>query len=309
MKDLPFVLISGTSHPGFAKNVAVQLSTSLGSVQIEEFPDGEIGVKIQENVRGREVFVIQTGARRPNDFLMELLVIADALKRASAAGIVAVLPYYPYARQDHKNGGREPITARLVADLLERAGVTRVVAMDLHAQQIQGFFTVPVDNLCARPLLVQEVQKMDLKDLVVVSPDFGRDQMARKFAEALKCELAIVDKRSLRKGQQNRQALVGKVDEKTALLVDDICSTGTTLEMAAELCRARGAQKIVAVLSHGLFVSKRLPEGIDQFVVTDSVPPNELARHASFRCISVAPLFARAIQCIVEGNADCDEEL
>jgi ribose-phosphate pyrophosphokinase len=188
------VLFAGTSHPELAQQIAKLLGVSLGKAHIETFPDGEIGVRILESVRGRDVFVMQSIAGHPNFYLMELLILMDAIKRASARSINVVLPYFGYARQDRRGTLREPITAKLVADLLQQAGASRVVTMDLHTEQIQGFFNIPVDNLYARPALVEAVEKLHLEHLVVVTPDIGSVKLARTYAAALKVDLAIVDK-------------------------------------------------------------------------------------------------------------------
>jgi len=297
-----YMLFAGSSHGKLAEAVARALKVSLGKILLETFPDGEIGVQILENVRGKDVFVLQSPARRPNHYLMELLVIVDALKRASARSIVAVLPYYPYARQDRKDKGRVPITAKLVADLLEKAGVTRVLTMDLHTEQIQGFFNIPVDNLHARPLLVKELQALKLKDPVVVSPDVGSNRMARKFAEDLKADLAIVDKRRVSAKTVEVNALIGDVSGKQAILVDDICSTGGTLATAAKVCKDEGADIVYAAVSHGVFVGDRLPLGIDRFLSTDSVPPPE-AWKDKISAVSIASYVAEAIECVISAKS------
>lgn len=301
-KESSYMLFAGSSHGELAADVARALRIKLGKIQIEEFPDGEIGVQILENVRGKDVFVLQSPARRPNHYLMELLVMVDALKRASARSIVAVLPYYPYARQDRKDKGRVPITAKLVADLLEKAGVTRVLTMDLHTDQIQGFFNIPVDNLHARPLLVQEIQAMRLKGVAVVSPDVGSNRMARKFAEDLKADIAIVDKRRVSSKKVEVNALIGDVSGKHVVLVDDICSTGSTLATAAKVCKDEGAKAVYAAVTHGLFVGTRMPEGIDRFISTDSVPQTEDLKK-KVRAVSIAAYVAEAIECVVTAKS------
>lgn len=293
-----FKIFAGSSHEELAKEVARALRVKLGEIRIEAFPDGEIGVQILENVRGKDVFVLQSPARRPNHYLMELLVMVDALKRASARSIIAVLPYYPYARQDRKDKGRMPITAKLVADLLEKAGVTRVLAMDLHTEQIQGFFNIPVDNLHGRPLLVRELRSLKLKNALVVSPDVGSNRMARKFAEDLKLDLAIVDKRRVSAAKVEVNALIGDVKGKQAILVDDICSTGGTLEKAAKVCRDEGAESVCAAITHGLFVGEKLPAGIDRFFITDSVPPRAVLKE-KVHVAAIASYVAEAIDCVV----------
>ncbi len=295
------MLFAGSSHPQFAEEVAQSLGVKLGSVLLERFPDGEIGIQILENVRGKDVFILQSVARRPNHYLMELLILIDALKRASARSIVAVMPYYPYSRQDRKDKGRVPITAKLVADLLEKAGVTRVLTMDLHTEQVQGFFDIPVDNLYARPLLVEALKDLRLKQGVIVSPDIGSNRMARKFAEDLQMDIAIVDKRRVNAKQVEVNAIIGDVKGKHVILVDDICSTGGTLETAAKICKKEGAKEIIAVISHGLFVGGGLPRGVDRFYITNTIAP--VARQAKVETISVAPLFGKAIECVVKAKS------
>lgn len=304
------MLFSGSSHEGLARAVARALDTQLGKIEIETFPDGEIGVQILENVRGKDVFVLQSPARRPNHYLMELLVMVDALKRASARSMIAVLPYYPYARQDRKDKGRVPITAKLVADLLERAGVTRVLTMDLHTDQIQGFFDIPVDNLHARPLLVKALKALKLKDPVIVSPDVGSNRMARKYAEDMGADLAIVDKRRVSAKKVEENALIGDVAGKQVILVDDICSTGGTLEMAARVCREKGASGVIAAVTHGLLVGDALPAGIDRFFITDSVnkpisesSPRKASWDGKVNYVTIASYVAEAIECVISAKS------
>jgi len=299
-----WLLFSGTSHEELACELAKELSVKLGKRSIEVFPDGEIGVQVLENVRGKDVFVLQSIARRPNHFLMELLILVDALKRASARSIVAVLPYYGYARQDRKEKSRVPITAKLVADLLEKAGVTRVLTMDLHTEQIQGFFDIPVDNLYARILFVHSIREMGLKNLVVVSPDVGSNKMASKFAEELKVDIAIVDKRRVNAEKVTANALIGEVLGKNVVLVDDICSTGGTLKMAARVCKQAGAKSVRAFISHGLLIGDALDGAdIDHVYVTNSVPPIAGKNHSKVTYISIAPLFKQAIERILTAKS------
>lgn len=299
MTENPFMLFAGSSHRDLAQKVAHRLHIQLGQISIETFPDGEIGVQILENVRGKDVFVLQSPVRHPNRYLMELLIIADALKRASARSIVAVIPYFAYARQDRKEKGRVPITAKLVADLLEKAGVSRVLTMDLHTEQIQGFFNIPVDNLYARPLFIDLLKKEGIQNLAVVSPDVGSSKMGRRFAEDLGVDLAIVDKRRVSAEVVLPGALIGDVRGKQVLLVDDICSTGTTLEMAARVCRKEGAEKVYVAVSHALLVGGKL-EGIDEMYVSDSVP---LAKEVDGQVVSIAGLLGQAIERVVSAES------
>jgi ribose-phosphate pyrophosphokinase len=298
------VLFAGSSHVGLAEQIAACLGQSLGKIQIEKFPDGEIGVRILENVRGRDVFVIQSTARDPNFYLMELLILVDALKRASARSIVAVMPYFAYARQDRRGMAREPITARLVADLLQQAGVAHVLTMDLHTEQIQGFFDVPVDNLYARPALIGALPPVKGGGRVVVAPDVGSIKLARNFAASLKVDLAIVDKRRFAKGRVEPSALIGDVSGKEVILVDDVSATGNTLIAAAAVCKGAGASRVCAVVTHGLFIDESIVESseIELLVVSNTVPQTK-ERGGRYAVVSVAPLFARAIESIVNAGS------
>ncbi|MCP5505693.1 MAG: ribose-phosphate pyrophosphokinase [Chlamydiales bacterium] len=299
-----FMLFSGTSHPKFSEELAQKLGVSLGKAQIELFPDGEIGAQILENVRGRDVFVVQSIAKKPNFYLMELLILIDALKRASARSIVAVIPYFGYARQDRKDKGRVPITAKLVANLLETAGVTRVVTMDLHSEQIQGFFDIPVDNLYGQSLFAKAIQKTGLKDLVVCAPDVGSAKLARLMASELGASFAIVDKQRTSAKDVETHALVGDVQGKDVVLVDDICSTGSTLEKASEAVRKAGAGRVVAAVTHPLFSREWVERSkIDHFFVANTIPlPHEIPP-SLVETLSVAGLFGKAIECIVHNES------
>jgi ribose-phosphate pyrophosphokinase len=295
-----YALFAGTSHPELAQQIAGCLGISLGKARIEMFPDGEIGVHVLESVRGRDVFIVQSMARNPNFYLMELLILIDAFKRASARSIIAVVPYYGYARQDRRGKAREPITAKLVADLLQRAGVTRVLTMDLHTEQIQGFFDIPVDNLYARSILVETLSKQKMNHCVVVAPDIGSIKMARGYAEALKVDLAIVDKRRVSAKQVEMAALIGDVMGKDVLLVDDMCSTGGTLKTAARVCKQAGAKRIFAAVTHGLFVGSGLEDSeIEKIIMSNTVPTPESVERKSLEVVSVAPLFSKAIESIL----------
>jgi ribose-phosphate pyrophosphokinase len=297
-----FCVFSGTSHPSLAKQIADCLGVKLGEIDLGTFPDGEIHAQILENVRGRSVFVVQSIAGKPNYFLMELLIVIDALKRASAQNITAVLPYYGYSRQDRKDRPRVAITAKLVADLLESAGATRVLTMDLHAGQLQGFFNVPLDNLSARPILLEACRQLSVEQSVVVAPDTGSLKMAREFAEQLGSDLAVVDKRRISATEVESMHIIGNVAQRTVFLVDDICSTAGTLVKAAEACRKAGAKEIYAFTTHGLCVSgavKKVESSpIKKVFVSNTIPDSEQINSERFETISVAKIFSRAIQCI-----------
>jgi len=296
MANSSYLIFSGSSHETLADGLASELKKPLGKMRIETFPDGETGIQIMESVRGQDVFIVQSVARRPNHYLMELLIIADALRRASARNIIAVLSYYGYARQDRKDKGRVPITAKLVADLLQRAGVTRVLALDLHTEQIQGFFDIPVDHLYARPLFVKAIKKLKLANPIIVSPDVGSNKMARRFADDMNLDLAIVDKRRLDAKRVVDTAIIGDVKGKDVVLVDDICSTGETLKMAALTCKKAGAKRIVIAVTHGLLLEDVFEgSGIEVLLTTDSVPALEKKYSIPIQYISAAPLFAEAV--------------
>lgn len=297
-----FVLFSGRSNPKLAEEIARDLEVSLGKAIIEDFPDGEIGIQVNENVRGRDVCIVQSIARDPNFYLMELLILVDALKRASARSILAVIPYYGYARQDRKNVGREPITARLVADLLEKAGITNIMTMDLHTEQVQGFFQIPVDNLYARPVLIEAIKKEKLDNCVVVAPDIGSVKIAREFAFDLKADIAIVNKRRLDAEQVEADALIGDVKGRDVLLVDDMYSTGKTMTKAARVCKSLGANRIVAAVTHGLLLTNEV-EAVEKLFITDSLPEREERNFSNVEVISVSSLFAKAISSAMQGDS------
>lgn len=298
------LLFSGISHPELAREVVSLLGGQLGQIKLDRFPDGEIAVQIMESVRGRDVFVMQTVALEPNEHLMELLIIIDALKRASAKNIVAVIPYYGYCRQDRKDKPRVPITAKLVANLLVTAGATRILTMDLHAAQLQGFFDVPVDHLYGRPFLVEAYKKHKLGHELVVCPDIGSIKLARDYAKQLRVELAIFDKQRLNSTQIESMTLMGNVEGKNVLLADDMCVTAGTLSSAAKACQEKGAKRIFAVVTHGLFVGDAV-ESIEQspieaLIVSNTIPHTDrLKGSTKIKMVSAAPLFARAIHCIL----------
>ncbi len=303
-----FLLFSGTSHHAFAAELANYLGTTLGKVQFDPFPDGEIYLQIQENVRGRDVFVVQSIARDPNYYLMELLIMIDALKRASAKSIVAVVPYFGYSRQDRKDKPRVPISAKLVADLIATAGATRVLTMDLHAGQIQGFFDIPVDNLYARPLLGDNFAKLNLKELVIMAPDLGAIKIARAYSNQLHAEFAVMDKRRVSTEEVSITSIIGSdVKGRDVLLVDDLCSTAGTLVTAADICKREGARNIYAAFTHGLLVGEAInrieKSPIQKVFMANTVPQLEGESHAKFELVSAAPLFGEAIRCIISADS------
>lgn len=304
-----FHLFSGTSHPILAKQIADDLGVPLGKVEIEEFPDGEIAVQILESVRGYDVFVIQSIVLDPNRYLIELLIMIDALKRASAKNIVAVIPYFGYCRQDRKDKPRVPITAKLVANLLEKAGATRILTMDLHAGQIQGFFDIPVDNLYARRALVDECKEQLLSfskgETVVVAPDIGSVKLARCYANSIpNASFAVIDKQRLNPREIETVTLIGNVEGKNVLLADDLCSTGGTLVSAAKACQEKGALSVMVVVTHGLFlgnaVQKLQQSSIFKVIAANTIPATtRLEGFNKLIEVSVASLFAKAIRCMI----------
>ncbi|MFM8718938.1 MAG: ribose-phosphate diphosphokinase, partial [Chthoniobacterales bacterium] len=248
-------LLTGTAHPRLAKAIADYIGVPLGDATVSSFPDGETFVKINENVRGRDVFIIQPTCPPTNQNLMELLILVDAARRASAARITAVIPFFGYARQDRKDQPRVPITAKLVANLLVASGVNRVLTMDLHAQQLQGFFDIPVDHLYSMPVLLKDIKKRNIGDLVVVSPDVGGVKMASAYAQALGAGLAIVVKRRISATEIEAEHVIGEVEGKNVLLVDDLTETAGTLAGAAKILRKAGAKDVYAMVSHAPLVS------------------------------------------------------
>ncbi|MCK5676651.1 MAG: ribose-phosphate pyrophosphokinase [Verrucomicrobia bacterium] len=291
-------IISGTGHRTLAERIAAAAGVELCDVDITRFPDGEIFVKIRENVRGDDLFIVQSVSVDPNEYLMELLIMIDAAKRASAKRITAVLPYYGYARQDRKDQPRVPITARLVANLLVAAGANRVLCLDLHAQQIQGFFDIPVDHLYAAPVIVKYLRSQDLDNLVVVSPDAGGLKMADAYSKLLDAGIAVVGKQRKNATDVEANHLVGDVDGCNTLIVDDMTSTAGTLSAAAGLLKKAGAKSIRAAASHSLLTEKgieRLKQSpIDELVTTDSVPQRKWEGF-DVTVLSVADILAEAI--------------
>lgn len=296
-------LIACNSNPQLSHAIASYLDQPLCSTSIQKFADAEIHVRIDDNVRGEDVFVIQSSCNPVNDNLMELLICIDALKRSSARRITAVMPYFGYARQDRKVGGRTPITAKLVANLIERAGADRVLTMDLHAGQIQGFFDIPTDNLWALPILAQDIKsRHSLDDLCVVSPDVGGVVRARQLSERLGGELAIVDKRRPKAGVSEVMNIIGDVKDKQCIIVDDMIDSGGTLCNAAKALMDKGAKSVLAYASHGVLSNgahKRIQDSVlKEVVVSDSIPldASQLITGGKIRQISVSPLIGEAIR-------------
>ncbi len=292
-------IFCGNANPKLAEGIAHNLGINLGNIQIARFPDGESAVKVLENIRGKDVFMIQPICYPPNEHLMELLIVIDALRRASAARITAVMPFFGYARQDRKDQPRVPITAKLVANLLVAAGANRVLTMDLHTQQIQGFFDIPVDHLCAAPVMVKHLRERQFKNLVIVAPDPGGMKMAYAYSRLLNSTLAIVAKQRTSPCSVETYQMVGDVSGQTAIIVDDLVTTGGTLCAAAELLKQKGAQDIYAAFTHAVMIPEAFDKlsrsAIKEFIVTDSVPLRQPVSSAPIKILSVADLLAEAI--------------
>jgi ribose-phosphate pyrophosphokinase len=296
-----FTLVAGNSNKSLAEAISSYLQRPLARAVVRRFADNEIFVEIQDNVRGEDVFVIQSTSFPANDNLMELLILIDALKRSSARRITAVMPYYGYARQDRRPGPRTPISARLVANLIERAGAHRVLTLDLHAGQIQGFFDIPTDNLFAAPVMVTDIkERYELDNLVVVSPDVGGVVRARGLAKRINVPIAICDKRRERAGESEVMNVIGEVDGKRCILIDDIVDSGGTLVNAANALLKDGATEVMAYITHGVLSGKAVERvgssRIKQLVITDSIVPTERVLGArNIRILPIAPLMAEAV--------------
>ena len=299
---------TGNSNPDLAKKVCSYLGIPVGAIQVRRFSDGEIFVEIGENVRGKDVFVLQSTCSPVNDNLMELLIIMDALRRASARRITAVMPYYGYARQDRKVAPRVPISAKLVADLITAAGARRVLTMDLHAGQIQGFFNIPVDNLFAAPVLLKYIQTHFKNHLVMVSPDVGGVERARAFAKRLKAQIAIVDKRRDRPNSSEVMNIVGQVKGRNSVLLDDMVDTAGTLVKAASALQDQGAKSISACATHAVLSGPALERithsPLRELVVTDTIPLGDKVKTCDkLKVLSVAALLGEAIKRIHEEDS------
>jgi ribose-phosphate pyrophosphokinase len=294
-------LVAGNSNPRLAEAIAAYLETPLAKAVVRRFADMEVFVEILENVRGTDVFVLQSTSFPANDHLMELLIIIDALRRSSARRITAVIPYFGYARQDRKPGPRTPISAKLVANLITNAGADRVLTIDLHAGQIQGFFDIPTDNLFASPVMVRDIrERFDLGEVMVVSPDVGGVVRARGLAKRINAPLAIIDKRRERAGESEVMNVIGEVKGRTCILVDDIVDSGGTLVNAADALLAEGATDVYAYITHGVLsggaVARVTASRLKELVITDSIQPTEAVRVArNIRVLSIATLVGEAI--------------
>lgn len=296
------MIFTGNANPNLARRVARQLHIPLGDASVGRFSDGEVSVEVNENVRGKDVFLIQPTCAPTNDNLMELIVMIDALRRSSASRITAVVPYFGYARQDRRpRSARVAISAKVVADMLSGVGVDRVLTVDLHADQIQGFFDIPVDNIYGSPVLVDDIQNQRYDNMLVVSPDIGGVVRARAVAKSLGTDLAIIDKRRPKPNQSEIMHIIGDVQDRTCILVDDMCDTAGTLCNAAKALKDRGAKKVLAYCTHPIF-SGRAIENIensvlDEMVVTNTIPLSAAAQAcAKIRQLDIAPVVAEAVR-------------
>jgi len=294
-------VFSGRSNRALAQRICDRLDLPLGRTEVETFPDGEVFVRVNEDVRGRDVFVIQSTCNPVNEHLMELLIFIDCLRRASARRITAVLPYFGYARQDRKDEGRTPISAKLVSNLIVSAGADRVLAMDLHAAQIQGFFDIPVDHLSAEPIFTRHFRNGDFSNYVFVSPDVGNVKRARLYAQRLGCDLAIIDKRRASGSTAVVENIIGEVEGRDVIMIDDMIATAGTVTEAARICKDRGARRVRAAATHAVLCGPALDRlassPIDELAVTDTIPMRAEVetRLSNLRPLSCAELLAEAI--------------
>ena len=294
-------VFSGTAHPQLAQDICAHMGVPLGAASLARFPDGEINLKVEIDVRGADVFVIQPTSPNVHEHLFELLSFADCLRRASADRLTAVIPYFGYARKDRKDEGRVPINAKLVANLLVTAGYHRVLAIDLHAAQIQGFFDIPVDHLYARPVMIERVRQLGARDVMIVSPDVGGVKLARAYAKDLGCDLAIIDKRRISGEQTVIEHVIGEVKGRDVVLVDDMVSTGGSIVDAARIVKEKGARKVFIVATHavlcGSAVDKLNKADVEKILFADTIPFSD-KKIQRLEIVSVAQLLARAIQSI-----------
>ena len=303
------VLFTGNANPALAKEIATHLGVELGKASVGRFSDSEVAVEIEQNVRARDVFVVQSTCTPTNENLMELCIMVDALKRASARRITAVIPYFGYARQDRRpRSTRVPISAKVVANMLEAVGVERLLTMDLHADQIQGFFNIPVDNIYASPVLLSDLQTKRYQDLVVVSPDIGGVVRARALAKQLNCDLAIIDKRRPKANVSEVMNVIGDIDGRNCVVMDDMIDTAGTLVKAAAVLKERGAKSVYAYCTHAVFsgpaIERIQASMLDEVVITNTIPMTDAAKScAKVRQLSVAFLFAETIRRISDGES------
>ena len=303
------VLFTGNANPALAEEIGKSLGVELGKATVSRFSDGEVTVEIHQNVRARDVFVVQPTCAPTNENLMELLIMVDALKRASARRITAVIPYFGYARQDRRpRSTRVPISAKVVANLLETVGVERVLTMDLHADQIQGFFDIPVDNIYASPVLLSDVKSKQYPNLVVVSPDVGGVVRARALAKQLGCDLAIIDKRRPKANVSEVMHVIGEIEGRNCVIMDDMIDTAGTLVKAAEVLKERGAKRVFAYCTHPIFsgpaIDRIAKSQLDEVVITNTIPLSDAAKACKkIRQLTVAFLFAETIRRISDGES------
>ena len=302
------MIFTGNANPKLALKVVERLDIPLGKADVGRFSDGEVSVEIQENVRGKDVFIIQSTCAPTNDNLMELIVFADAMRRASAMRITAVVPYFGYARQDRRpRSTRVPISAKVVASMMTSAGVDRVLTVDLHADQIQGFFDIPVDNVYGSPVLLDDITDQKYDDMIVVSPDVGGVVRARAVAKQLDCDLAIIDKRREKANESQVMNIIGDVAGRTCILVDDMCDTAGTLCKAAQALKDKGAARVVSYVTHPVLSGPAIDNingsMLDELVVTDTIPLSSAAQKCSkIRQLTIAPMLAEAVRRV------CNEE-
>ena len=303
------VLFTGNANPVLAQEIATHLGVELGRAMVGRFSDGEVSIEIRQNVRARDVFVVQPTCSPTNENLMELFIMVDALKRASARRITAVIPYFGYARQDRRpRSTRVPISAKVVANMLQTVGVERVLTMDLHADQIQGFFDIPVDNIYASPVLLSDLKSRAYEDLVVVSPDVGGVVRARALAKQLGCDLAIIDKRRPAANVSEVMHVIGEIDGRNCVIMDDMIDTAGTLVKAAEVLKERGARSVYAYCTHAVFsgpaIDRIASSALDEVVITNTIPLSDKATACQkIRQLSVAFLFAETIRRITDGES------
>ncbi len=301
---MPYLAVfTGNAHPALAKNVTNHLHIPLGRADVNRFSDGEIAVEIKENVRGKDVFILQSTCVPTNDNLMEIMVMADALRRASAGRITAVMPYFGYARQDRRpRSARVPISAKVVADMLNIVGIDRVVTVDLHSDQIQGFFDIPVDNIYATPVLFKDLREKNYENLMVVSPDVGGVVRARAMAKMLgEADLAIIDKRRAKANESEVMHIIGDVKDRDCVIIDDMVDTAGTLCKAAAALKEHGARRVVGYISHPVLSGKAIQtisaSVLDEIVVTDTIPLSEEAKNSGkVRQVTIAPMLAEALR-------------